>query len=199
MKLLHYVAAATLITLAACSHENSRSRDFKVNENQSVIDWKGMAPTHFHIGTFNVSGVLETDKQGAITGGHFTIPIASITDTDLPDSLKIALLTHLKSPDFFNIALFPEASFRISSVTYDRSPKSDSNQVTIAGDFSMIGQTHPLRFPATIKAGGDYIQTRAAFKLNRLEWGMQSYNHPDSALYILPEVEIKLNIQSQRM
>ena len=194
-----YAALAALSVFTACSHKESISAtDFKADEARSAIEWKGSAPTHFHRGAFKVSGNLQTGSKGEITGGDFTIPIASISNFDLTNEAeREALLTDLKSPRFFNMLVHPEAGFHITKVA----PYSDgtsSVNTMITGDFTMIGQTHSIQIPATIKTEKDKIAAEGSFKLNRLQWGMNSFNDPDQELYILPDVEISLKLYFDR-
>ncbi|WP_300598439.1 YceI family protein [Niabella sp.] len=184
-----------LALLTACSHKDAPLLTaFKVDEDRSAVEWKGSAPTHFHKGAFKVSGNLTTNGKSTITGGDFSIPIASISNFDLTDPAeREALLADLKSPRFFNIVAHPNASFHITKVE----PYSDaalSANTMITGDFTMIGQTHSIQIPAVVKTEKDKISAEGSFKLNRLQWGMNIFNDPEETLYILPDVDITLKL-----
>ncbi|MFT4024017.1 MAG: hypothetical protein QM664_09575 [Flavihumibacter sp.] len=60
---------------------------------------EGFRSRPFSPGSFAVKGSVKADKKG-VSRGHFTIPIASIKNFDLPDEVKPELLDHLKSPIF---------------------------------------------------------------------------------------------------
>ena len=185
-----------LIAIIACSKkDNDLLRTYTVDGPQSKIEWKGSAPDHFHVGSFAVSGQIHGDSNGNIQSGKFTIPIASIQNFDLPEEVKPQLLDHLKSPDFFNMALYPDATFEIERITpYDKPSREITH--TIQGAFSMLGKTNTITFPAKITMENGIITTKASFNIDRLKWGMTSYNEPEAELYILPEVEIKLDIKA---
>ncbi|WP_285056578.1 YceI family protein [Pedobacter ginsengisoli] len=192
------MAMVFIANFAACSKDNNDKAHFSIDRNTSLLEWKGSATDHFHTGAFRVYGEAIA-ANGIVTGGTFTIPIASISNYDLPDSLKVQLLDHLQNPDFFNAVIYPDAVFNLKNVTAlseTDTARAAGNNYRITGDFSMIGQTHPLSFPARITLSPDSLQTTAAFKLNRLTWGMTSFNDPSKPLYILPDVEIKLNIKA---
>lgn len=195
MKQKIYGALMALSLLTACSRkETTLPTRFKADEALSVAEWKGSAPTHFHRGAFKVSGKLQTNGKGLITGGDFTIPIASISNFDLTDPMEQkALLDHLKSADFFNIAVHPDAKFIITKVEPYSEASSPANTM-ITGDFTMIGQTHSIQIPAVIKTEKNKISAEGSFKLNRLKWGMNSYNDPEGGLYILPDIDIDLKL-----
>lgn len=195
MKRKDYCVLIALAALAACSHKESNGTvEMKADEGRSAIAWKGSAPTHFHVGAFKVSGSLRTNGKGKITGGDFSIPIASISNFDLTDPAeREALLNHLKSPDFFNMLVYPDAKFHITKVEAYKDASSTANSM-ITGDFTMIGQTHSIRIPAVIKTINDSISAEGSFKLNRLQWGMNSFNDPGQELYILPDVDVTLKL-----
>ena len=52
--------------------------------------------------------------------------------------------------------------------------------------------------PARITVENGVITTKASFNIDRLKWGMNSYNDPEAELHILPEVEIKLDIKAAK-
>ncbi|MBO9595766.1 MAG: YceI family protein [Niabella sp.] len=200
MKIKSVLLAAMASLLFSCSRNGAVLRNtFEVDAASSSVEWKGSAPDHFHIGAFDVTGALTADRYGRIKSGTFRIPIASIRDFDLEDPLKEQLLTHLKSADFFNLPVYPEARFQITEVQpyHQKEPAAlDGANMLITGDFTLMGQTHQLRFPAKVTMSGDRIQTEASFNLNRLIWGMSSFSDPEQPLYILPEVGITLKIRA---
>lgn len=189
---------ALIAILSACSGKNENLHvTYTIVESQSAIEWKGAAPDHFHKGAFSVYGKFDADNNGDIKNGKFFIPVASITNFDLPDSVKPQLLDHLKGPDFFNLLLYPEASFEIEQITaFDN--HSGANTHSIRGALTMLGKTNSIQFPAKITVENGSINTQAVFSIDRLKWGMTSYSDPKGGLYILPEVDIALNIKATR-
>jgi polyisoprenoid-binding protein YceI len=192
MKLKTLIVLTMALTMFIACQSEPETAIYQINPKTSTVEWKGNAPHHFHSGSFDVSGEI-TLTNDSITGGGFTIPITSITNYELPEAPKEQLLAHLKGPDFFNIAVHPNAKFKITGV---KSLVGDSAaNYQISGDFTLIGQTHPLSFPAKITKAKDSLNAIAEFKFNRLQWGMSSYNDPKQQMYILPDIEIKLNLQ----
>ncbi len=90
--------------------------NYALDTEKSVVEWSGSSPKVTHQGSFEVTceGIEVVDGQ--VKSGTFVIPIASIKNFDLPKAIKPVLLKHLKSEDFFNLALFPEAKFNITEV-----------------------------------------------------------------------------------
>jgi polyisoprenoid-binding protein YceI len=196
------LSIATLMTLmASCEKNKETATTYEVNNTTSVAEWKGATPDHFHVGSFEVKGSLTTTPSGSIKDGSFVIPIASIKNFDLPDEVKPQLLEHLKSPDFFNMALHPNAEFKITKVqpyTKGEGSAIAGANYLITGDFSMIGQTHSISFPTKITYTADSLKAEATFQLDRTKWGMNSYSDPNQELYIYPNVDMHLKIAAGR-
>jgi len=80
--------------------------------------------------------------------------------------------THLRSPDFFDAAKFPELVFRSSGI------KKVGDDYTIEGDLTMHGQTRPVTLDAEIGGivpdmrGGRRAGFSASTKISRKEWGL---------------------------
>lgn len=192
--------ALLVASLTSCQKGHQNETTYQVNDATSKAEWKGSAPDHFHVGSFKVTGSLTT-AHGTVKEGDFVIPIASIEDYDLPEPVKQQLLDDLKSPNFFNLAVHPNAQFHITSVTTyakaDTSAIAGANYL-ITGDFSMVGETHSITFPAKVSATADSLKTEAKFKINRTKWGMNIYSDPTQALYILPDINIHLDVRAAK-
>ncbi|GAA4440151.1 YceI family protein [Ravibacter arvi] len=189
------------VWVSSCEKENGSVEMFRVNESASSIEWKGSAPDHFHIGSFKTTGELKAGKNGEVKSGDFTIPISSIENFDLPDPVKQQLLDHLKSPDFFNIALHPTAKFQFTkSAPYDGKSEGAiaGANFMLTGNFTMLGQTHPISFPAKITVSEENLTAEANLKIDRTKWGMTFDSDPEQPLYIFPDVELKLKLVARK-
>lgn len=186
------------LVFSSCEDEQLNQNTYALEEN-AVVKWKGYSPALFHDGSFKVQSQDIEVSDGKLVSGAFTIQIGSIENFDLPEEMKPVLLEHLKSPDFFNLALYPSASFRITQVQSLANP-SEGNSHNVTGDFTMLGQTHPISFPAMISLQGNTLQLKANLKLDRTKWGMNYAADP--ALgdhHILPEVDIQFDLKANRM
>ena len=183
--------------MSACKKAHQAS-SYAINSTTSKIEWKGTATDHFHVGSFDLTGNL-TAAGTVVKSGDFTIPISSIANFDLQDPVRQQLLDDLKSANFFNILVHPESKFKITDVEpyagADTGAVQGANYL-VTGDFTMIGETHPLSFPAKITIAGDSLKTEATFKLDRTKWGMNIYTDSTQKLYIYPNVDITLQIQA---
>lgn len=192
--------AIVALMAVSCKKNEQAPAAYEVAES-SLIEWEGHAPDHSNTGSFDVSGSLVSTSSGLIKEGRFVIPIASIDNYNLPEEVKPQLLEHLKSADFFNMALFPNAEFVITKVQPYTGGVEDAIEganYLLTGDFSMVGQTHKLSFPARITYTAQKITAEATFKLDRTKWGMNSYTNPAEGLYIEPNVDMHLEIEANR-
>jgi len=196
--ILSAIAAVTMLWGGWNSDEIDKKQVYVLNEETSVAEWKGAMPDNANTGSFAVkSNDLEVEN-GKVTGGSFTIPITSIKNFNLPDAVKPQLLEHLKSADFFNVAIHPEASFKITKVQ----PYAGKDTAAIAGanflvtgDFTMIGRTNPVTFPAKIDVTGKTLNAEAKFSIDRTKWGMTYATDPKAeGHYIYNDVAIHLKL-----
>src|SRR5207248_2317220 len=81
------------------------------------------------------------------------------TDTD-------KLTTHLKSPDFFGVKSNPKSKFVSTKV------EKAGGDYKVTGDFTMLGKTKSITFPAKLAMTADGLSVSSAFTIDRTQWGM---------------------------
>ncbi len=93
-----------------------------VNLEASNVHWKGeMLGVYSHEGDINLKEASLTMKGDKVTGGNFVVDMTTMTPTDENYNPKEGktpeqLVGHLQSPDFFDVANHPTASFVVNSV-----------------------------------------------------------------------------------
>lgn len=93
------------------------------------------------VGAFNkMSGQLTLDQDQLENSAVEITLNAESVDTNHEERDK-----HLRSPDFFNAAEFPEMTFRSTSVK-----KTGDNTMEIVGDFTLLGETKPVTLEAVL-------------------------------------------------
>jgi polyisoprenoid-binding protein YceI len=94
-----------------------------VNLAASTVHWKGeMLKMYSHEGNITLTEGSVNMAGDALVGGSFTVDMTSITPTDknydaANGKTAEKLVEHLSSPDFFDVANFPTATFEITSVS----------------------------------------------------------------------------------
>ncbi|MFM7027591.1 MAG: YceI family protein [Chakrabartia sp.] len=99
-----------------------------------------------------------------------TIPIAEVATS------RADLTKHLMTPDFFDAAKFPTASFQSTKV------EASGTKAKITGNLTLLGVTKPVVLDAAFTGAGknpmmgkDTIGFHATTSLKRSDWGMTKF------------------------
>ena len=164
------------------------ARTYIITED-STIGFVGSKVTGRHNGGFKKFSGQFAMAEGAFSGsGHkLVIEMNSIW----ADNEK--LTGHLKSPDFFNVSAFPQATFElISAEKIDGS--NVGSKVTLTGNLTLHGVTKQISFPAELSVQGDQVQLKAEFFIKRYDFGIKYRGKADDL--IRDEVVIKLDVKA---
>lgn len=116
------------------------TKNFKVNNENSVVEWIGRKVTGAHNGTIEVKEGTLTFENNMLSSGKFVINTRSIKILDIDDSETNAqFANHLASDDFFNSDQFPDAVFEIR-----HTEPGDNNFHHVKGDLTIKGITHSI-------------------------------------------------------
>lgn len=185
-KIIIGAMAATL--LLACNPKKEETKTTEAQEvstetvatsstpvivEQSRIDWVGRKVGGAHNGTIALkSGAVSYDLTTMeLHGGDFVIDMHSINNLDVEGDGKAQLEAHLKSPDFFDVEKYPEASFRITSAR----KLSDPDRYMIVGNLTIKETTNSIEFAATIthdQAKNQLIADSDEINIDRTKWGV---------------------------
>lgn len=137
-------------------------KDIKI-KNSNIV-WKGYKVTGSHQGTIALkSGSLNFNKK-KLTGGEFTIDMASITCTDLNGEYKNKLEGHLKSDDFFGVKKNPTASLVFKNVK-----STGKNSYKIKGNLTIKGITKSVTLNLSIYGN----KANATLKIDRSKYNVK--------------------------
>ncbi|MES2595510.1 MAG: YceI family protein [Verrucomicrobiota bacterium] len=144
----------------------------EIDLQESRLEWLGRNLLNKHCGKIALkSGSLEFD-HGQVTGGEIVIDMNAITCDDLQGHpMHDVLVHHLRSDDFFDTEVHPEARLviREAKPVGDSAPGSPNLQVK--ADLTLKGITEPVEFTAS--AGLDdqgRPAAQAAFAIDRTRW-----------------------------
>lgn len=147
--------------------------NYRVNTDESIIEWTGRNVNKKHYGALRLSGGDITVKDGSIRGS-FEIDMTSIKNIDLDgDDLQPVLMSHLKSDDFFFVKIFPRAFFNLKSARLMEKPDLSSPNFKLKGTLELRGIKKEITFPATVNPrpeGGAIVE--AHFDIDRTRWGV---------------------------
>ena len=163
---------------AAGEVAQATGKEYTVDAATSKLMWEGAKVTATHKGTINVSGGKVIFTDGSLSGGSFTIDMASIQDNDLDGNMKTNLENHLKGTvegkevDFFNVPKYPTAKFDITKVS--KVMNNDDANYLVYGNLTIKDVTKEINFRAKVnEVGGKMMVNTPAFTIDRTEWGIK--------------------------
>ena len=160
-----------------------------VTAENSRVEFEGSKVTGSHTGNF-------PDFTGSVTfdPSDLTASSVSITiDTTTLVSDNERLTGHLRSDDFFDVAVHPTSTFESTSIA---AGGADGATHTITGNLTLVGQTRSISFPATLAVTDAALTAQAEFFILRQDFGIEYPGRPDDL--IRNEVVIRLNLNLPR-
>lgn len=192
-------AILPLILLIFVSYSAIAQNNFIANSDSSTIYWKGSKPTGEHNGTIAIEKGNFTITNGEITSGEFIIDMNSIVNLDLEAGGKYntKLVNHLKSADFFDTAVYPNAIFKITGT------EKKGNQTLIKGDLTLKDKTNPVSFLADLNLNGNNLNVKSeTFKIDRSKWnvryGSKSFFDDLADKFIEDMMEISFEVNAKK-
>jgi polyisoprenoid-binding protein YceI len=178
----------TASTTAATSTEPTPGAPVgKVIKEKSKIEFVGAKVTRDHDGKFNnFDGWIEyaAAKPSRIA---FDIDLNSIETDDEK------LTGHLKTPDFFDVAQYPKATFVSTSLTEGAGTGAPAGSThTLTGNLTMHGVTKEVSFPVKAETTAEGVRATSDFSINRHDWGISYKGMADDL--IKDNVLIKLDL-----
>ena len=155
----------TASTVAAAATSTAAPADaVHVIKEKSSIEFVAAKVTRDHHGKFtSFDGWLEY-AGGKPVRLAFTIDVNSVeTDTE-------KLTGHLKTPDFFDVATYPKATFTSTSITEAAPGTAGGATHVVKGIFDLHGVQKELTIPVTAQSTPDGIHAKSEFTINRHDW-----------------------------
>jgi polyisoprenoid-binding protein YceI len=164
-------------------------------------------PAHTSIG-FRVKHMMVSTVRGSFekVTGTLELDDKDITKSSVEVTVDVGSITthepkrdgHLKSPDFFDVAKYPAATFRSTKVQ-----KAGKNKLKVYGDLTLRGVTKPLVLdvegptPAyKTPYGGTVRGVQATTKIDRKDFGIIWNKALDSGgVLVGNEVTLDLNVE----
>ncbi len=194
VRVASWTAAVALAVSAVAM--SAQAKDWKIDAAHSEADFsiKHMAISTVH-GTFRgVSGTIKYDPSDMVKSGvEASIDVASV-DTGVAQRD-----THLKSPDFFDVAKFPTMTFKSTSVT------KAGDHYDVTGDLTLHGVTKKvvlkLDEPGKEETGMDGKSVHRGFSatttINRKDFGLTWNGTLKSGDSVLgDDVKIELDVEA---
>lgn len=153
----------------------------------SSLAFVGTKVTQSHEGRFErFSGEIEVVND-SIEASRVSATVELGSVSILPDELRARLGT----ADFFDVARFPRATFRSTSI---ETAIADGQTHMITGDLELHGVTKQIRFPAAIALSPGGVRASADFVIDRQEFGIAFPGLPDDLIH--DEVRIRFDVRA---
>jgi polyisoprenoid-binding protein YceI len=155
-----------------------------ISPENSKVEFVAAKVTRSHNGSFKqFTGAIDLVKN-SVEDSRVTIDIeAGSVVTDEED-----LTRHLKTPDFFDVAKYPKATFTSTKIEPSSAGGATHN---VTGNLKKS-----ITFPATIQVAPDSVSVNAEFSINRKDFGLLYPGKADDL--IRDGVVIKLTLKVPR-
>ena len=139
---------------------NDLNASYQFNPGDTLV-WKGKHnddEDFVHIGTVEVSSGKAEVVNGKLIEGEIIIDLTTLRKGNP------RLDNHLKDDDFFNVAIFPNATFRL---------KNYANGL-VNGELNVLGIQKAISFPLTISMNENSLDINGEFELDLLPFELPS-------------------------
>lgn len=180
------------VTEAAPETDSSKpmgAETLTITPENSKVEFVAAKVTRSHNGSFKqFSGAIDLVNSKAEESRVMIDIQTNSVMTDEPDLTK-----HLQTPDFFDVAKFPKATF--ISTKIESSPAGAATH-NVTGNFDLHGVKKSISFPATIQIAPSNVSVDAEFAINRKDFGILYPGKADDL--IRDGVVIKLTLKIHR-
>ena len=171
------------------SPQTAGGQKYAITPQNSKVEFIGSKVTGSHNGSFEkFNGEIHYANNDPAQS-HVTITI----DTSSIKADDPKLTEHLKTPDFFDVAKYPQATFTSTAI---KAGGEKGASHTVTGNLTMHGVTKSVTFPATIAVSGDTATVDANFAINRKDFGINYAGAQDNL--IREEVVMTLRIRANK-
>ena len=153
-----------------------------------LVQWShmGFSNPSAHFGDATGTLVYDAGDVGK-SSVEVTLPLSGL------NSFTAKFDEHLRSADFFDAAQFPTATFKSTKVE-----AAGTNKLTVTGDLTVKGATHPVTLDVTINGAGEHPMRKvpsvgfdATTTLKRSDFGVGAY-----APAVSDEVKVRITTEA---
>ncbi|MCL7765014.1 YceI family protein [Polaribacter sp. Z014] len=140
-----------------------------VDTSVSVLNWEGTKPGGAHNGTVALKSGGLLIEDGKLTNGEFVIDMSSVTNVDMKGAEGAGKIEgHLKSADFFDVAVYPISKFVITKV------EEVDGKLAVTGNLQIKDVTKSITIPATISTeNGVTVFKSESFNVDRADFNVK--------------------------
>ena len=161
-------------------------------------------PIHSHVG-FAVKHMVVATFRGSFDGYEGGLTVSADGKPQLHGSVNVDSLVvkdenlagHLKSPDFFDTATYPQISFTSTDVRIE-----DGGRLQVEGELTVKGSTHPVTAtgvitgPHTDIAGNEKLGVELETVIDRREYGLNwNAELPKGGYALANDVKLEVSLE----
>lgn len=185
------IAALTGLFLAAPA--TAATWDIDSSHSAATFTVRHLMVSNVRGEVFGVKGTVEFDGKDLTT-----IKVDASVDVNTINTREPKRDGHLKSPDFFDAAKFPTATFKSK-----RAEKGQDGKVKLVGDLTMRGVTKEVVFDVEVSPvvktpwGKSVVGAAATTKVNRQDYGISwSKTLDGGGLVVSDEVTLTIDVEA---
>jgi polyisoprenoid-binding protein YceI len=179
-------SATSVDTVATSTQPTPGAVTEKVTKEKSRIDFVGAKVTRDHKGQFrNFDGWIEY-------AGNQPSRIAFEIDLNSIETDEAKLTAHLKTPDFFDVAKYPKATFVSTSTSAAPTGSPGGATHIVKGILNLHGVEREVTIPVVTQVTPEGVRAKSEFTINRHDWGISYRGMADDL--IKDNVLIKLDL-----
>jgi len=188
-----------MLLLAACNNKPAETTETTTTpaaaeaatytlDSTSTVKWKGvMLGVKEHYGTVKLKEGSLSTANGQVTGGNLTVDLTAISPADSAynaQGTKEKLVGHLSSPDFFDVANNPTATFTITSV----------NGTEAKGTLTVRGKSNEETVKnITLTEANGTVNATGTLVFDRKKYGV-AFDMPMKDMVISNDIEIQVSL-----
>lgn len=171
--------------------------EYTLNKESGTIRWVGKKVGGNHFGDIEIMEGSVSVFDGIIQQGELLIDMNSISVLDIEDEEKnLDLENHLKNPDFFDVAQFPQARIHIASGIME----DDGTQVLV-GELTIKDVTEVIKFDVKAMPTEEGFLLSSAFSIDRTKFGIKYKSKTFDAVldkFIYDDFDLKFELKGFR-
>ena len=182
--------AGTILPVLALAETGSWTIDSNHTDSTFAVKHLVISTVRGHFG--KTTGSLKIDEADFTRSSVEAQVDVSTIDTRVPNRD-----THLRSPDFFDVAKYPTLTFRSTRVE-----RKGPDHLAVTGDLTMRGTTRPVTFDVTYTpvvkgpAGEERRGFTATARIDRRDFGLRWAKAVDQAPIVGDEVSIEIDAEA---
>ncbi|MDQ5958044.1 MAG: hypothetical protein QG665_390 [Patescibacteria group bacterium] len=149
--------------------------EYVLSTSETKIEWTGtktLIADYKDTGTIGLKSGSFTLADGNVASGTIVFDMKTIAGTETSNkTIPITnLATHLMSPDFFDVAKYPTATF---VVTEAEVVGGSAGAFILTGDLELKGVKNEIQIPIKLADADGQVAASGVFTIDRTKWGIK--------------------------